>query len=170
MPSGCTTRDCTLPEPLGSKPDRACRRIDPRDNVGVVVVVRTIGLEGDKDAAEENLAVGLQGHRVHLVAGVGIERGVDGAVGIEPCDIVALVVLVAPLGCKVVNAPPTKILPSACCSSAPTRLPALGSKVVSSDPSVLSCAIRLRGVPQMFWNRRHDDLARMDAIVPHQHA
>ncbi len=47
------------------------------------------GLEGRERAADEELAVGLDGEREDVVVGVGIEGGVDRAVGVDAGDAVA---------------------------------------------------------------------------------
>ena len=52
----------------------------------------------------------------------------------------------APFGWNIVKPPPTMILPSACWAMDRTTRSTLGSKVVSSEPSELKRAIRLRTV------------------------
>ena len=57
-----------------------------------------------------------------------------------------VVAVAAPLGWSVVNGPPSSTLPSACKARLETVLFALGSKPVSSVPSALSRAMRVRVV------------------------
>ena len=58
-----------------------------------------------------------------------------------------VVAVAAPLGWSVVKMPPSSTLPSGCTAMLKTLLLALGLKSMSSVPSALSRAMRLRATP-----------------------
>ena len=58
-----------------------------------------------------------------------------------------VVAVAAPLGWRVVKVPPSSTLPSGCTAMLKTLLLALGLKSMSSVPSALSRAMRLRSTP-----------------------
>ena len=101
------------------------------------MLLRAHAQNGGKDAADENLAVRLNGGGVITLVtdDAEIERLVEQAVGFQPGDAVArLSADAAPLRVK---SPPTRILPSACTAIELTSSFAFGLNE-SANPVVAS--------------------------------
>ena len=146
LPSACTAIDIdiTVRVRVESHVERAVR-------IQSGNVVARHAQNAGKDAADENLAVRLNGGGVNSTGAddAEIERLVEPAVGFQPGDVVARTVA-PPFGASVMKTPPARILPSACTAIESTDCPlAFGSNESAKPVAASSRAMRLRVCPPM---------------------